>query len=196
MSLILRSRTSTLTEWRFLALTVGLLAFLGNPSLTLASAAKTPQFNEYRVQTIYRGPVKAPDFGDPTQYTGTDLRCFGGDPTRYASLVPNFAGDFVIGYCTCGSGCYYLFLWNARTGKFYGRFPDRPIDVGPYGSGKLTPPVEYNGDEYHIDSSLLILEGCFEETCDCARRYYHWNGSHFELIFRESTRMPPGCTKK
>jgi hypothetical protein len=107
----------------------------------------------------------------------------------------NFAGHFVIDACTCGSGCHYLYMWDALSGKVYLNFPSMPIDVGPYGDGVVSPRITYKGEEYYVNSSLLILEGCVEQTCDCARRYYNWNGSQFRLILTEPTRMPPSCTK-
>jgi hypothetical protein len=86
-------------------------------------------------------------------------------------------------------------MWDALTGNVHLKLPSMPIDVGPFGVGGSTPPIEYKGEEYRVDSSLLILEGCIEDTCDCARRYYSWNGTKFNLILRQATRMPPSCTK-
>jgi hypothetical protein len=42
----------------------------------------------------------------------------------------NFAGHFVIDACTCGSGCHYLYMWDAVSGKFYQRLPPGVIDGG------------------------------------------------------------------
>jgi hypothetical protein len=172
-----------------------ILAFAIGINSAPAQSAKAPRFDDYRVSNLYRGPVKPPQFGRPDQYSGTDLRCFGGDPSEYAKEPANFAGHFVIGVCTCGSGCHYLYMWDALSGKAYLTLPAMPIDVGPFGIGLVTPAVEYKGEEYRLDSSLLILEGCVEETCDCSRRYYNWNGSQFELIRKQQTPMPPSCRK-
>lgn len=156
-------------------------------------AAKPPSFEEYRVAQVYSGAVKPPNFGPLSQYSGTDMRCFGREPGTYTAMHVNFAGHFVIGACSCGSGCHYLFLWDAETGKVYRNFPFGPINVGPYGIGGATPPVEYAGEQHRAESSLLILDGCFEETCDCAKRYYVWSGSQFKLIRKEPDRLPPDC---
>jgi hypothetical protein len=86
-------------------------------------------------------------------------------------------------------------MWDALNGKVYRKFPSMPIDVGPFGLGLITPHIEYKGEEYHVDSSLLILEGCIEETCNCGRWYYNWNGTEFKLVLRQPTRLPPSCAK-
>jgi hypothetical protein len=165
--------------------------------LTAASgqSAKLPRFQDHSVSSVYHGEVKPPDFGNPDQYDGTDLRCFGGDPAEYAKGHANFAGHFVIGRCTCGSGCHYLFMWDGLNGKFYRWFPFGPINVGPYGLGSTVPPVGYKGEQFRVDSTLLIVEGCIEGTCDCATRYYNWNGGEFKLILSRASRKPPRCSK-
>lgn len=154
---------------------------------------------------MYRGPVKPPKVGKLDQYSGTDVRCFGdlvGDIPNLGKLKPgyaearvNFAGHFVLGACTCGSGCHYLYMWDALTGKFYPDFPFGAIFVGPYGTGEIYPYIYYTGERYRVDSRLLVVQACFGETCDCATRYYTWNGNHFKLILRRPVRMPPKCLK-
>lgn len=78
-----------------------------------------PRFEEYKVAKLYRGVVRPPIFGEVTQYEGTDLRCFSGDSSNYSKEPVNFAGRFVNESCSCGSGCHYLFMWDAPTGRFY-----------------------------------------------------------------------------
>ena len=154
----------------------------------------SPRFEDFRVSDVYVGLVKAPDFGDREQYQGTDLRCFGDDSTDYARQRVNFSGHFVIGSCTCGTGCHYLFMWDAVSGKFYQRIPPGAIDIGPYPRRGVKPPgIVYRGEQYHSKSSLLVVEGCAEDTCDCAARYYRWTGTQFQLIARRPVRMPEAC---
>ena len=154
---------------------------------------RLPRFEDYRVP-VYAGKMARPDFGDPAQYTGTDIRCFGLDGSGYLS-APNFAGHFVIGTCTCGSGCHYLFMWDARTGKLYRDLPLGPLNVGPYGGGENTSPVKYSGESFRPDSRLLIIDACREETCDCGKRYYVWTGAVFRLMAKVVSVMPPSCRK-
>jgi hypothetical protein len=160
---------------------------------------KAPRFENYPVSNIYQGPVKPPNFGNPRQYHGTDFSCFGGDAAgySYAKVRANFAGHFVIDGCSCGTGCHYLYMWDALTGKFFRDFPAMPIDVGPFSDGATTSFPDYKGEEYRIDSSLLIVDGCVEETCDCGKRYYMWTGRQFKLILKHKTIPPPSpsCRK-
>ena len=55
----------------------------------------------------------------------------------------NFAGHFVLATRSCGSGCHYLFIWDAVTGKVYRDFAFGAINVGPYGSASRGQQVEY-----------------------------------------------------
>lgn len=89
-------------------------------------------------------------------------------------------------------------MWDALSGKiFYREFPFHAINVGPYSeAGSQAQPIVYGGEQYQLDSSLMIVEGCLGETCDCARRYYRWTGSRFQLILKQPVRMPPACLKK
>lgn len=156
----------------------------------------SPRFQDYRVVDVYHGPTKPPDFGDPSQYSGTDLRCFGGDPTvyeTYRDMRVNFAGHFVLAACTCGTGCHYLFVWDAQTGRVYRDLPVGPIDVGPYGTAPHF--ITFTGEQYRVDSTLLVVNGCREETCDCATWYFNWRRGRLELIRKQPSRRPPACTK-
>ncbi len=162
--------------------------------MAVGQSVRLPRFQDYRVSSVYRGRVTPPKVGNLDQYSGTDLRC-SGDLERFAEEKANFAGHFVVGSCTCGSGCHYLFMWDAITGKFNSRFPFASINIGPYSAGESDPPIEYKGEQYRVDSSLLIVEACIEGTCDCAARYYTWRRNQFKLILKQPTRMPSNCVK-
>jgi hypothetical protein len=164
-------------------------------SAAIALSAKPPQFIDYPVLKVYRSEAALPKFGNPSQYDGTDLRCFGADRQSYAGKRANFAGHFVIDACTCGTGCHYLFMWDALNGNFFGRIPISVINVGPYGLGSEDGPIEYRGEQYRVDSALLIVEGCVEDTCDCSKRYYQWNGRRFRLLLKVPSKIPPECRK-
>jgi hypothetical protein len=164
--------------------------------LVSGQSAELPSFRDYRVSNIYRGRVKAPDFGDLSHYSGTDVRCFGEEPNSYTAKPANFSGHFVIDTCSCGSGCHYLFIWDALSGKVYREFPFGSINIGPYyGLGSIGPPIRYKGEDFRVDSSLLIVESCIEGKCDCAKRYYTWDGQRFNLVLKKPARMPRDCSK-
>jgi hypothetical protein len=160
----------------------------------LHSADAPPRFADFPVASIYHRPVKPPNLGSPEKFEGTDIRCFGGDASEFAREHVNFADHFVIDACTCGSGCHYLFMWDAITGQFYPRLPPGVIDVGPYDMPG-PDPIQYKGEQYRIDSSLLIVDGCVEDTCDCATRYYRWDGRAFTRISSRVSRVPTRCRK-
>ncbi len=180
----------------FRALTAPLGACILAAVVLAGPPRPSPRFEDYRVATVYKGPVKPMHVADPSRYGGAEARCIRGEaPEGYVPGPVNFAGHFVIEACTCGSGCHSLYIWDAITGRFYGFFPSTPIDVGPYEAGGASPPLLYRGEEFRADSSLLILEGCFEDTCDCARRYYQWDGAKFKLISQDQTPLPRRCAK-
>jgi len=193
----LHSAESTPTNWAArcllaLALATGVPLPIGN-----GQSVVSPKFGGYLVSSVYQGVVRPPDVGDLDQYRGTDLRCFGGDRAVSAKEHVNFAGHFVIDACTCGTGCHYLYMWDALTGKFYQRLPPGAIDVGPYARRGVQPSgIVYKGEQYQPNSNLLIVDGCIADTCDCAMRYYKWTGSQFTLILRQPVRMPERCLKK
>ena len=165
------------------------------PTLAPCQSSKLPRYEDYRVSNVYRGPVKPPKFGDLSQYYRTDIRCFGRDPAEYAeNRQANFAGHFVIDTCTCGTGCHYLFMWDALTGKFYPHFPFGSIDINGYDDEK-GDHVDYKGEQYRVDSTLLVVEACLEQTCDCATWYYSWNGTSFRPVAKMSVRKPADCLK-
>ena len=159
-----------------------------------AHPVRSPRFEDYPV-AAYAGKVAPPDFGNPGQYTGTDLRCFSADPSGYRAEQPNFAGHFVIGTCTCGSGCHYLFMWDARTGKVYRDLPFGVLNIGSYVANENPTPVLYSGEKFRPNSSLLIIDACREGTCDCGVRYYLWTGTAFRMIRKIVSRKPPNCSK-
>jgi hypothetical protein len=175
----------------------GLLLVIGLHGANGKGKVVAPRFEDYAVPNIYQGAVKSPDFGNRDRFEGTDLRCFGVDPAIYADEPVNFAGHYVLDACTCGSGCHYLFMWDAKSGKFYQEVPPGVIDIGPYEIGRVQQKaIEYQGESFQVDSNLLIVEGCVEDTCDCSKRYYKWTGRKFNLILRQPVHLPEKCPGK
>jgi len=174
----------------------------------IATRSDTPQthapsFSKYPARSVYKGKVSPPRFrkglnpgdapfpdGDP--HCGWDNDGFFG--RYYGAMKPNFAGNYIIKGCTCGSGCHYLLMWDARSGEVVRNLPVGTIDVGPY--VQETPVINYTGERHRVDSNLLVLEGCFDqethpERRDCARYFYVWTKQgKFELLSKESTRVP------
>ena len=150
-----------------------------------------PNFRDYPVGKVFGGPTTPPHIGSLSQYSGTDLRCFGADPSFFREMHVNFAGHYVLDACTCGSGCHYLYLWDAVTRRLYRDLPLGEINLGPYGT--FPHLTTFRGERYHAESTLLIVNGCREETCDCGTWYFNWESEHFSLIRKRPSRRPPGC---
>jgi hypothetical protein len=172
------------------------------PPGSSASLQQTPTFKDYPVQQVYTGKVALPKFRkgnfETLPFPDGDLRCIGTDDGEHALFFANkkvnFAGKYVIDACTCGSGCHYLFMWDAQTGKMFRTFPFGTVEIGPYLNAK--PVIEYSGEHYKVDSTLLIVEGCFDtdshpKSRDCARYYYNWTGQGFVRFYKQRTRVPP-----
>jgi len=173
----------------------------GTQPANSGSAEQAPTFKDYPVERPYKGKVALPEFQkrNPDRFPEQDLRCAGADENERALFFGrkkvNFAGRYVVDACTCGTGCHYLFMWDAESGKLFRQFPFGEVMVGPYlVEGK--PEIEYSGEHYNVGSSLLIVEGCLYTAehpgrRDCARFYYNWNGQDFVRVFRQHTRVPP-----
>src|SRR5579872_5404495 len=84
---VMRIRT-----WAKVALAIGSLAMTALPQ------SRLPRFEDYLVASVYPGKIHPPDFGNPNQYSGTDLNCFGGNAGDfdYSKYKPNFSGHYVI----------------------------------------------------------------------------------------------------
>jgi hypothetical protein len=147
-----------------------------------------PRFEDYPVAR-YTGRVVAPKFRDQRQYSGTDSRCLASDYKDYSAERVNFAGHLVIAQCGCGTGCFYLFMWDARTGRLNHPLPFGPFNVGPYFDNlhRDAAPISYSGASFQSGSKLLVIEGCREGTCECGTWYYAWNENAFRLLRKVST---------
>jgi len=108
---------------------------------------------------------------------------------------PNFAGEWIVHSCTCGSGCGYPFMWNARTGEVYRAFPFDSVNAGP-------PWTGWRGLVHTASSRLLIAEGYIGEgegegegegdspTRFPGTRFYLWNGRRFVLLSQVALPAP------
>lgn len=164
--------------------------------ITFAQPKQSPPRFDHYPAVPFTGKVAMPKFlprdAKDERYPDHDFRCTGDDePMRRAlfeDAVPNFAGHFVIEGCTCGTGCSYPFMWDARTGRLYRKFPFWNISVGP-------PWSDWRGLLHNVQSKLLIAEGYLDDEAEDpkmrirARSYYVWNGTRFALIYRVP--LPP-----
>jgi len=135
---------------------------------------------------VYTGDVAMPIFknvqagGQP--WPDGDFRCIGENEELrrrfFADKKPNFAGDWIFDRCTCGTGCSYPFMWNARTGAVHRDFPVHALFSGDLYSNS-------RGFVYRADSRLLIIEGYVDEVgARGSRSYFEWNGHQFVQLRR------------
>ena len=173
-------------------LTVGfcILMCAAQPSAQVTSR-RVPKFVDYQVKTQFTGVPAKPRFTNPSepgpdhQYTEGDL--LPGLYQRYRESVsleaatgPNFAGFYTIARWSCGTGCSFGVVVDARTGRLY-RMPYRALDIMNPGS------EDYGGLSFQLESSLLIVEGCTsvdQHEAGCSRSYYSWMAPRFILLRR------------
>jgi hypothetical protein len=179
-----------------IAVTMGCMGF-GQELRDGGNGDHVPTFQDYPAEQLYEGKVALPKFhlGDPDKYSfpDSDLRCIGvsqHDRTLFfGDKHVNFAGRYILDACTCGTGCHYLFMWDAQSGKLFRKFSFGVVVVGPYFEGKKR--IEYSGEHYRVDSTLLIVEGCLDSAEHskrraCARYFYNWTGENFVRVFKQS----------
>jgi hypothetical protein len=96
----------------------------------------------------------------------------------------NFAGHYTIAQWGCGAGCISIALIDAKKGTVY----DGPFAVLGWGWPQFKYEGKYSANDegfeplsFRIDSRLLIVRGCPEDT-DCGSYFYEWTGSSLKLI--------------
>jgi len=155
----------------------------------------SPRFEDYSVVGSYQGQSMPPNLSGMDQIEVHS--CFGGDPAAYANRAPNFAGHYIVQLCSCGTGCHSLVIWDASTGKTIQRgLSFGAINVGPFRRNGDGAQILYGGEQYRPASTLMIVDGCLAESCDCATRYYKWTGNRLKLILAKPVQLPRGCLRR
>jgi len=134
------------------------------------AADRVPNFKDYSIGTLYRGPVAKVILSSEFQ------RRFRTQILRASKQPPNFAGVYRVAEWGCGSSCVSIAVINLKTGVVR----DGPFAVLGYGA-----PHHYEGGEYELDyrtsSRLLVARGCPEDK-NCGTYYYEWIGDGFRLL--------------
>lgn len=155
-----------------------------------AGGNRPPRFEEFASQR-YVGIVAMPVFmkveAGNQPFPDGDLRCIGEDEVLrrrfFSGKRPNFAGHWIIEKCTCGTGCSYPFMWDARTGEVFRDFPVHAMFSGPM-------YWDSNGLIHRVNSRLLVVEAFDNENGQEGwRRYYEWDGREFRLRYRVRLRF-------
>ena len=163
-----------------------------------SAADHTPAFGDFAAKPIFRGTPAEPQFTNPRQVLPNrqsgenDLLPDADD--RYRTSVrlnaqrgPNFAGRYTIARWSCGTSCSSMVVVDAVTGVLYRDAPFGTLVTNGNPQSKLH---EYSGLSFRKDSSLLVVEGCFDvdfreaegKPTDCSRSYYQWIAPRFNLL--------------
>jgi len=143
-----------------------------------AGQGRAPAFEQYRViEAAYKGKPAA-----PVIKTAEDRR-FRTMIRTGAADGPNFAGHFTVVEWGCGAGCVSVVVADAASGEIH-RAPFKSLGWQPR---KYEGKYKSNDDKfeqlaYRLDSRLLVVRGCLDESDKCASYFWEWNGGQFKLI--------------
>lgn len=149
----------------FLIASTALLAQTPGKALGQGVPVKAPAFEDYKVDSVYRGRPAPVDFA-PTP----GWRSFRTVLREGARFGPDFAGHMTLVTWGCGSDCVQFAVVDARTGRIY----DSPVQTSADVDGRL-------------DSRLLVIGrvDC-PDTVDAAAPPYavflEWTGTALSLI--------------
>lgn len=135
-----------------------------------------PEFDNYRVQHIYRGKPAQPIINKDQRMFRTMIR-------RGAESVVEFAGHYTVPRWGCGAGCSELVVVDSISGRVY----DVPFSVSELpGTWE-----EKHGDhipermQFHANSRLMKFDGCLNEH-DCGfYDYLMIEGEGLKLLRKE-----------
>ena len=137
---------------------------------------KPPQwalkFEDFSVSHVFKGKPT------PAIIT-TNWRNFRTRIREGARHGPNFAGHYTIVAWGCGAGCVFFVVVDAISGRPYDGTGSIVVSVGKTKSGR-----DYQGLVYHLNSRLLITDGCPDEesTSNCGIHYYEWTANQFKFL--------------
>jgi hypothetical protein len=150
-----------------LLLTGGVSAFSQEPKL-FSSGKGAPQFDQYKVNKIYKGKPAVPVLRTPEdrEYR-TRIR-------EGAKAGPNFAGHYTVVDIGCGTECASFIIVDAASGRVFS------------GAQK-----EYTcAPTFKVDSRLLttdVCTGAIQKGCN--RAFWEWTGTELKFL----TRIPTDC---
>lgn len=141
-----------------LTFTVVLLALLplsAQPK-SIGESATRPKFADYPVTKIYRGAPAKPILSKEQRGFRTRIR-------EGAKAEVQFAGHYTVVGIGCGTSCSFFYVVDSISGKVFNGF-------------QVTDPLRWLDEhesadikriEFHPNSRLLKVNGCFGEDGDC-----------------------------
>src|SRR5437016_505424 len=159
---------------------------------------RIPTFEEFAAKPLFQGSPARPRFTNPPQLRPNrqvnEKDMFPDEDDRYRASVeydaergPNFAAQYTIARWSCGTSCFSMVVIETGTGTLYRNMPFGTLVTN--GNPGATNH-KYAGLTFRRDSSLLIIEGCFDmdyrdsqgKAPDCSRSYYRWVRPRFQLL--------------
>ena len=120
------------------------------PSLTVFAQSDLPQFKDYPVGEIYKGPTA------PLVLTRNDLTFKTRLQWAAKNLKPNFAGHYILTSWGCGAQCVMGAVIDAKTGKVYWW----DFTICCWGADV---DDKFNPIEFRPDSKLIVFSGLRNE---------------------------------
>src|SRR5215469_12641927 len=159
----------------FLMLTSAASFFLPNAGSQQAARTEKPtwalKFADYAEERGFIGKPAAPQPASKRQ------KMFRSAIRQAAAKGPNFAGHFTVAEWGCGAGCASFVIVDAINGKTFDP-PFKTVAMPLVEGGRL-----YQGVVYHLNSRLLIVDGCpDEDDAKCGTYYYEWKDGQLQLL--------------
>jgi hypothetical protein len=133
-----------------------------------ATTLAVPQFEQYKVNKIYRGKPAVPVLRTPEDREyGTRIR-------EGATAGPNFAGHYTVIIIGCGTECASFVIVDAASGRVFSR-AQKEYTCGP---------------TFKVNSRLLttdVCTGAIQKNCN--RAFWEWTGTELKFL----NRIPIDC---
>jgi hypothetical protein len=141
-------------------------------------AGRAPQFEDYPMREVYRGPVAR------VRLDSREARMFRTRLQEDSRGGPNFAGRYAVVVWGCGTGCAQMGVVDSKTGRVY--FP--PVE---YMDIPDTEDAEARSRVFRLDSRLLVItKNHYDGQGTYTAYYYLFDGSRFRLLRKVDERMP------
>ena len=141
-------------------------------------ARSKPQFSDYHVKEIYKGPVAR------VRLDSAQARMFRTRLREDSRSGPNFAGHYTVVIWGCGTGCAQMGVVDAKTGNVY--FP--PIEFMDI------PDMEDKKSRdgfVRLDSKLIVItKSHYDMERTYTAYYYLFEGNRFRLLRKAEERIP------
>ena len=144
----------------------------------VALAAGPPQFKDYPVKKVFRGPIAAPVL------TTAMARMFRTQLRNSVKYGPNFAGHYTLARWGCGAGCSAVAVIDAISGQVW--FAPFSLEDVLLKEGVYC----HRSAEFEVDSELFIATG--NVNGKVGTHYFRWRQSRFTpLLFEEQCPVIP-----